>query len=62
MKRRLKSWVETPVIILWIMSFIVLASDSESTITFIVVHLIGLGIFILLSLILYKYTDMFDKE
>lgn len=62
MKRRLKKWVETPVIILWIMSFIVLASDSESTYHFIMVHLIGLIIFLLCTITLYKYTDMFDKE
>ena len=62
MKRRLRKWVEIPTIILWIMSFIVLTSDSESTITFIVVHFIGLSVFLILSLILYKYTDMFDKE
>ena len=62
MKRKLKRWVEVVFQILGIIGFILVASDSDSTYHFIIVHIIGLSIMIISTLILYKYTDMFDKE
>lgn len=61
-KRRLKKWFETVLIIINILAFIVLGSDSDSLSLFIVVHLVALAIFLFNNYLLYKYTDLFTEE
>lgn len=51
----LKKWLEVVLIIIDIIAFICLASDSDNLINFCIVHLIASIIFIIVSYILIKY-------
>ena len=61
-RRILKKWFETVLIIINILAFMVLASDTDSLSLFIVVHLVALAIFLFNNYLLYKYTDLFTEE
>ena len=61
-KIKFKKWVETTLEIINFLAILVFASDSNSTITFIIVHLLALAVFLMNTYLLYTFTDMFKEE
>ena len=63
MKRKvLKKWVERLLIIVFIIGGIMCATDSPDLSTFMIIHTIGLLLGIFSSTLLYKYTNIFERE
>lgn len=62
MKKRikLKSWVENVLVVIFVISFISLASDCSNMINFIISHIISLATFLSSAYLLYKYTNFFE--
>ena len=61
-RKKFKTWVENTLIAINFLAVLVIASDSNSTITFVIVHLLALGVLLMNTYLLYKYTDMFKEE
>lgn len=61
-KLRLKKWVEYTLVSINTIMFFVMASDCESTMTFITSHVIALSVFSFNAYVLAKYTDLFSIE
>lgn len=54
-KKKLRKWVQTLLAIIGIMAFLVLTSDCENTVTFIVTHIIGAVVLLGVAKILFEY-------
>ena len=61
-KIRLKKWVEYTLVSINTIMFFIMASDCESTLIFMTSHIIALGVFILNTSLLARYTDLFSIE
>jgi len=55
-KYKLRKWVEVVLILIGIVAFVVMASDCEDMMTFIISHFIASGIFILDCCLLEEYA------
>lgn len=55
--RRIKKWVKVVLATIMLMSFMVMASECESTLWFILGHLIACGTFTLSAMTLIRYGE-----
>lgn len=60
MKRYLKRWVEVVIIFIQVMLFMVLGGECEDLKVFIISKLVALTLFIINSMILFKYSRLME--
>lgn len=59
---RIRKWVKYYLIIVNCFLVLVLAGDMENILAFTIKNVIGITLFLFNNYILFKYSDLFDKE
>lgn len=60
-KRKFKKWVEVSLIVINILMLLVIGSEVENTILFVITHLGAAVVFTINSCLLMKFTDLFEE-